>query len=334
MEIISKIVEAGSLDTILRDYNKELIKTAFDRAQSQDEDKLLLFKYLSYLSQSIIMWFENNYPEIFHLGHRVWVPVISSLILESLPLLDARVARALNNMIQFLSSRLYPPNIRKRPIQIAREAVDSGLYDESFRTDPLSVTVNTITTGGDQMYIDIDGLWGNIRTLEVERQDLLQNDNVTRFLPVSAEGGGGGGGGSKIGASSAIPPPVSGPVQVNVNDWMRAVFSKAREGISGIAFLNWAAMRRIINRAGVLCDSNGNALTVSADGPHFGFLCDRLTENEATDRVIHYWRTSEPEVALWGGGATRRKTRKKKKRKRKKTRRRRKKHKRKTRRKR
>jgi len=135
--------------------------------------------------------------------------------------------------------------------------------------------------------------------------------------------------------SPLVPPPPTGspqgPVPVDVKGLERTVFRKAREGISGIAFLNWAAVRRIINRAGVLCDSNGNALAVSADGPHF--FCGGMAEDQAADMVIHYWRTKEPGLALWGGGARRRKTRKKKKRKRKKTRRR-KKHKRKTRRKR
>jgi len=193
MEIISKIIDTGSLDTILRYYNNERLKNAIGetidkpRVVVTDTSIFELFKYLSYLSTSIIMWFENNYPDIFSLGG--WESVISSLILESLPS-DAR-SGALNNMIQALSRRLYPPDIIQRPIQIARKAVTRRLYDKSVGRAPPSVTVERVATGGNQMYIDIDGLWDNIRILEVERQDLLRNGNVTRLLPVFAEGGGG-----------------------------------------------------------------------------------------------------------------------------------------------
>ena len=304
MEIISKIVDAGSLDTILRDYNKDLIIAAFNTAvqSHRDEDKLLLFKYLSYLSQSIIMWFENNYPEIFEKGPRVWGPVISSLILESLPS-DAQ-SDALNNMIQFLSIRLYPPDIHERPIEIAREALSTDLLARSFNTAPIPVNITTIITTASNIKNNNHQHMTNIHKMSAVTGDLLQDDNVTRFLPVSAEGGGGGGGGGGSVRGFVSPSKDPPPLENLVNTQIRYVDERDNSVKSGILT--------------DMLDGN-RVFVVTKDGVAGG---------------AGRWVDRERLVLNRGGGSRRRKTRKKKKRKKQKTRRRRKKHKRKTRRKR
>jgi len=325
MEIISKIVDAGSLDTILRDYNKELIITAFRRAQNSQEDKSLLFKYLSYLSCSIIMWFENNYPDIFSLGDRVWESVISSLILESLPPLYAGEVRALNNMIQVLSGALRPTNrqleITQRPIEIARWAAASDLYDESFRSPPPSVTVATVAArvaaGGAQTYTDINVFMNNIRRLEDERQNLLQNYNVTRFLLVFAEGGGGMMGGPQ--GMMGGPPGMM--VEVKRGNVSPSKDPPPLEDLVGTR-VEYVDERDNSVRSGILTNRlDGNRVYVVTKEGQAGGAGE--------------WVSLEQLVLNQGGGSRRRKTRKKRRRRRKKTRRRRrKKHKRKTRRKR
>ena len=312
MEIISKIVDAGSLDTILRDYNKNLIITAFRRAQNSQEDKLLLFKYLSYLSCSIIMWFENNYPDIFSLGDGVWESVISSLILESLPPLDADdVVRALNNMIQVLSGALRADDlleITQRPIEIARWAATSGLYDESFRILLPSVTVDRVAAGGNQTEADINRLVPRILRLEDERKGLLQNDNVTRFLPVFAEGGGGMMGGPQ--GMMGGPGGMMGGPQGMMVEVKRGFVSPSKDA---------AALPEPGTRVEYV-DERDNSV-------RSGILTNRLDGNrvyvvtkEGQAGGAGEWVSLEQLVLNQGGGSRRRKTRKKKKRKRKKTR--------------
>ena len=140
IEIIARIVDHCSLDTILRDYNQHRVIAQFEACLEEPsaQTKITLFKYLSYLSLAIILWFDNNYSELLN---DQLPTIISTLILQSLPTVAPRLDILYVILIQ-LCNHLIPPTLQTAPIVIARDlaanktlwpyALEGKLQDGTF----------------------------------------------------------------------------------------------------------------------------------------------------------------------------------------------------------
>ena len=132
IEIIARIVDHCSLDTILRDYNQHRVISQFEACLKEPSDqkmKITLFKYLSYLSLAIILWFDNNYSELLN---DQLPTIISTLILQSLPTVVPHLNILYVILIQ-LCSNLIPPTLQTAPIVIARDlAANKTLWPDAL----------------------------------------------------------------------------------------------------------------------------------------------------------------------------------------------------------